>query len=125
MNDNFMHATTDHEIIKNWVLKWGGTPAIGGNTEDSSGKGVLRINFGPGIDNGQSIGWEEFFDIFEADRLVFRYSDEVTKGEESLSFNFVSRDKNAPLVEDETILPETNRLAEENMYNNFEVDQSY
>ena len=117
-----MQSTTDHEVIKNWITKWGGTPAIGGSTEDPSGKGILRINFGQFYD-GESIGWEEFFDIFEADRLLFRYNNEVVKGNEELSFNFVDRQKSAPLQDDETALPEINRMAEENMYDNFDINQ--
>ncbi|HZS42728.1 MAG TPA: hypothetical protein VFA52_00710 [Candidatus Paceibacterota bacterium] len=120
-----MQATTDHEVIKNWILKWGGTPAIGGDSEDGSGKGILRIIFGDNSENAEPIGWEEFFDIFEADRLTFRCNNDVVKGSEFLSFTFVDRDKSAPLKEDETSLPEINKMAEENMYDNFETDQSY
>jgi hypothetical protein len=117
-----MKSTIDHDTIKNWVNKWGGTPAIGGSTEDQSGKGILRINFG-NLYDGEPISWDEFFDIFEADRLVFRYSDEVIKGNEELAFSFVDRDKTPPLTDDETVLPETNRMAEENMYDNFDPNQ--
>ena len=117
-----MKSTTDHETIRSWVKRWGGSPAIGGGTEDSSGKGILRINFGTLYD-GEPISWEEFFDIFEADRLAFRYSNEVIRGNEELAFGFVDREKSAPLADDETILPDMSRMAEENMYDNFDLNQ--
>ncbi len=120
-----MESTTDHEVIKNWITKWGGIPAIGAGSEDGNGKGLLRINFAERADNGQPIDWEEFFDIFEADNLIFRYNSEVVKGSEELSFNFGDRVKTPSGKDDETLLPETNKMAEENMYDNFEIDQSY
>ena len=117
-----MKSTTDHDTIKNWVKKWGGQPAVGTDTLDGDGKGILRINFSKGA-RGEPIGWDEFFDIFEADHLAFRYNDIAVKGSEELAFSFVDRSKQAPSTDDETSLPEENSMAEENMYDNFGVDQ--
>ncbi len=87
--------TTDHDEIRTWVEERGGAPAHVRHTGDnSSGRGVLRIDF-PGMDAEESLellGWEEWFQTFDARRLAFLHEDEAEQGEESRFNKIVSRD---------------------------------
>jgi hemerythrin superfamily protein len=84
-------STTDHNIIKKWVEKRGGTPArVKGTGTDADDPGILRIDF-PGFsgeDTLEPIAWDEFFDAFEANELAFLYQDE---GNSRFS-KFIARD---------------------------------
>ncbi|HZW77124.1 MAG TPA: SDR family NAD(P)-dependent oxidoreductase [Flavobacteriaceae bacterium] len=81
-------------VIKNIgvpdILK--GKPAVVKSTEDTEkGEGILRINF-PGYaeDNLENISWEEFFTIFDENKLEFLYQKETKDGEESRFNKFVN-----------------------------------
>ena len=85
-------TTKDHNTIKNWTEERDGKPAVVESTTNSSeGGGLLRINF-PGYaeDNLKNISWEEFFRIFDDNRLQFLYQEETKDGGESRFFKFVS-----------------------------------
>jgi hypothetical protein len=63
-------STTDHNEIRRWAESNGGRPARVVGCE-----AALRIDF-PGEDDGENleaISWEEFFDTFEQENLVFLY----------------------------------------------------
>jgi hypothetical protein len=63
-------STTDHNEIRRWAEENGGRPARVVGSE-----AALRIDF-PGEPDGEdleSISWEEFFDTFEQQSLVFLY----------------------------------------------------
>ena len=85
------NTTTDHNEIKNWVIRRGGKPAkvrqIG--IGDSA---LLRIDF-PGYSGGDSLvelSWEEFFQIFEKNNLRFVHQDETIGGRESRFNKFIA-----------------------------------
>ena len=69
-------STTDHAIIRRWAEERGGKPAKVAGTEP----GDIRIDFPsfPGEDDEslEVISWDEFFDRFEEDNLVFMYREE-------------------------------------------------
>jgi hypothetical protein len=74
MADN--KTTTDHEEIRRWVEERGGRPALAPDQDEPFG---LRIEFPE--DRGKEdelllISWEEFFQKFDEDNLVFLYRDE-------------------------------------------------
>ena len=84
-------TTTDHDTIREWIEKRGGTPTIVKGTEDEEGEGILRVDFAERDEKLEEIEWEEFFEIFEDRGLAFLYQDETKDGSESRFFKFVKR----------------------------------
>lgn len=87
-------TTTDHSEIRKWAEERDGKPAVVESTaENGKSGGLLRINF-PGYaeDNLKEISWEEFFQIFDKNKLEFLYQEETKDGGESRFFKFVNRD---------------------------------
>lgn len=85
-------TTTNHEEIKKWVEARDGHPAIvKGTSKDGDGGGVLRINY-PGYaeDNLEDISWDEFFKIFDKNKLKFLYQEETSEGKTSRFSKFVN-----------------------------------
>ncbi len=75
MADN--RTTTDHEVIRRWVEERGGRPALAVEQQDQPLG--LRIEFPEDRGNEDGlllISWEEFFQKFDEDNLVFLYRDE-------------------------------------------------
>ena len=72
--------TTDHDEIRRWVESRGGKPAAVSATGSGDDPGILRINFDePGGDDDaglEEISWDEWFQAFDDNNLVFLYSDE-------------------------------------------------
>ena len=90
------NTTTNHEEIKNWVEERGGRPAIVKGTE-KAGSALLRIDY-PGYsgeDTLEEIEWDEFFEIFDENKLAFLYQDETADGGKSRFSKFVERGKAA------------------------------
>src|SRR5215831_2595025 len=78
-----LEFTTDHKMIRRWVSRWHGHPAVdkGSNaTGAGSGRreGALRIRLPHATDEQvlQEISWDEFFSRFEAEHLALEYLDE-------------------------------------------------
>lgn len=83
-------TTTDHSTIKAWASKRDGKPAIVKDTK-SNGSGLLRINFPGFAEEGlEDVSWEQFFSIFEENKLAFLYQEEID-GQKSRFFKFVDR----------------------------------
>jgi hypothetical protein len=87
--------TVDHEEIRRWVEERQGRPATVKYTGASKDLGLLRIDFPGGADEEslQPISWEDFFKKFDARKLAFLYQEELSGGEESRFFKFVSREE--------------------------------
>lgn len=83
--------TTNHDYIRRWVEERDGKPAqVKGTGSDEAG--ILRIDF-PGYGGEGSlehIGWEDFFEKFEASRLALLYQETTDAGERS-NFNKLVR----------------------------------
>ncbi|MEA3003921.1 MAG: hypothetical protein QOH81_2709 [Sphingomonadales bacterium] len=83
-------TTTDHDEIRRWAEARGGHPARVRGTE------ILRIDFderrGDDDEALERIGWEEFFDIFDRERLAFLHEDRTEDGKQSRFNKFVRRD---------------------------------
>ena len=93
MSDHEAKQTTDHDEIRRWVQERGGKPPRVKGTGSGDDPGVLRVDF-PGVgeeDRLEEIPWDEWFDKFEQENLVFLYQDEVKSGEESRFFKLVNR----------------------------------
>jgi hypothetical protein len=81
-------TTTDHDEIREWAETRDGHPA----KVDTGGKGgILRIDFGEPEDNLQEISWDEFFQIFDENKLAFLYQDKTADGGNSRFNKFVNR----------------------------------
>jgi len=66
-------VTTDHEFIRDWVERRGGCPTAARRTR---GTPVVQIDY-RGTSGGRTLvpmGWDEFFDWFERNKLAFQYS---------------------------------------------------
>jgi hypothetical protein len=75
MADN--KSTTDHEKIRRWAEERGGRPALAVEHQDQPLG--LRIEFPEDRDTQAGlllISWEEFFQKFDEDNLVFLYRDD-------------------------------------------------
>lgn len=83
------HQTRDHEKIRRWAEARGGRPAtVKGTAEGDEAAGLLRIAFDDD-DKLETIEWQEFFDKFDEENLVFLYQERTKDGEESRFFKFV------------------------------------
>ena len=86
------NVTTDHEEIRRWVQQRSGRPACVKATE-SGDSCLLRIDY-PGVgaeDSLEPLDWEEFFEIFDNERLAFLYQDQKKDGDVSRFSKFVNR----------------------------------
>lgn len=69
-------ATTDHDVIRQWVEARGGCPAhVKGTGRRRNDPGILRIDYSgfSGEDTLEEIGWDTWFDAFDRNRLAFLY----------------------------------------------------
>lgn len=87
-------TTTDHEEIRSWVEERDGHPAIVKGTE-KGGSALLRVDY-PGFsgeDTLEEIEWDEFFKIFDENKLSFLYQEKTEDGGLSRFSKFVERGK--------------------------------
>lgn len=85
--------TTDHDEIREWIEERDGRPSIVGPTAENGRKGgLLRVDFGDQDEELEEIEWEEFFEIFDENDLVFLHQDKTADGEVSRFNKFVSAD---------------------------------
>jgi hypothetical protein len=81
-------TTTSHEEIRKWAESRDGHPAV----IKTRGKGgVLRIDFGEPEEDLEQISWDEFFQIFDENKLAFLYQDKTQDGGTSRFNKFVER----------------------------------
>lgn len=81
-------TTSDHDEIRSWAEKRRGRPA---RVKGAAGGGILRIDFGEPEKGLEPISWEEFFRIFDHNRLLFLHQDETADGKPSRFNKFVDR----------------------------------
>lgn len=82
-------TTVDHDEIRKWVEQRDGRPAA---IRTRGKDGILRIDFGEQDEELDPIGWDEFFRIFDENKLAFLHQDKVEGGKTSRFNKFVSRD---------------------------------
>ena len=85
-------TTTDHDTIREWADARGGRPARAEGTGDTGG--LLRIDFNEPEERLEQISWDEFFRIFEENKLAFLYQETLEDGSTSRFNKLVDR-KNA------------------------------
>lgn len=87
--------TTHHDEIRQWVEEREGKPGMVSPSDKADVPASLEISF-PGESSTATvheISWEEFFDHFDKEELVFVYKDETAGGERSSFHKIVDRDK--------------------------------
>jgi hypothetical protein len=92
-------TTIDHDEIREWAEERGGVPATVKGTGRGKGKagetGILRLDFEPRDEELEEIGWDEFFEKFDKEKLAFLYQDETADGSTSRFHKFVNRGSTA------------------------------
>jgi hypothetical protein len=81
-------TTTDHAEIREWAEARGGHPA---KVRTKGEGGILRIDFGKPEDTLEEITWDEFFEVFDDNKLAFLYQEETQDGGKSRFNKFVAR----------------------------------
>ncbi|MCG5480617.1 hypothetical protein [Sinorhizobium alkalisoli] len=81
-------ATDKHEEIRRWVEERNGRPA---RVKATSNGGLLRIDFGEPEESLEPISWEEFFRVFDENRLLFLHQDKTADGSLSRFNKFIDR----------------------------------
>lgn len=97
-------VTTDHAVIKEWILRHKGTPEIIDDPEAGADKLGIRITFPGNVNDRYFIAdslhhrttWEEFFAIFEDQGLALEYSEHLSVVDPSLSYRFMKREYLSP-----------------------------
>jgi hypothetical protein len=85
-------ATTDHDAIRHWALRRGATPALVAASHDGT-RGELRFDLAEPDESLEEVMWDEFFRIFDEDRLAFVYEEETLEDDPSYVYEFVSREE--------------------------------
>ena len=81
-------TTTNHDEIRQWIEERDGRPAA----VRTKGKGgILRVDFGEPEENLEPIEWDEFFQIFDNNKLAFLHQDNTGGGKVSRFNKFVER----------------------------------
>jgi hypothetical protein len=82
-------TTTDHDEIRKWMEKRDGHPAA----VRTKGKGgILRVDFGEPEEALEPIEWDEFFQIFDENKLAFLHQDKTSDGKLSRFNKFIDRE---------------------------------
>jgi hypothetical protein len=82
-------STINHDEIRKWTETRDGRPAVIRTQGDG---GILRIDFGESDEDLEKIDWEEFFRIFDSNKLSFLHQDKTEDGGTSRFNKFISRD---------------------------------
>jgi hypothetical protein len=82
------NQTTSHEEIRQWAESRKGRPAKV-RTDDKGG--ILRIDFQEADEDLVEIDWDEFFTIFDQQKLAFLHQDKTRDGKTRHFNKFVDR----------------------------------
>lgn len=82
---------TSHDEIRKWAEERGGRPARVKDTAGKNGDGVLRFDFAEPDESLEEISWEDFFRIFDENKLALLAQDETSAGKTSRFSKFVNR----------------------------------
>ena len=82
----------DHDEIKAWADERGGKPATVSDTGDRDDPGILRLDFGDDDEGLETIGWGDWFETFDSNKLALLVQDKTADGETSRFNKLVSRD---------------------------------
>jgi hypothetical protein len=81
-------ATRSHEVIKRWAAERGAEP-VGVDYTNSEVRPLLRLEF-PGIADQtiKTLEWEQWFEVFDREELVFIYEEDQRDGRPSNYYAF-------------------------------------
>jgi len=82
-------TTTDHDEIRKWAEKRDGHPA---RVKTRGKGGILRIDFGEPEETLEPVAWDEFFKVFDENKLAFLYQDKTQDGGTSRFNKFIERE---------------------------------
>ena len=86
-------TTTDHKAIRKWIEGRKGHPAVVRATEDNGRSGgLLRVEFRDPEDRLDEVDWDEFFKIFDENKLAFLHQDKTADGKVSRFNKFIARE---------------------------------
>lgn len=91
-------TTSDHSEIKRWAEKRGGKPAIIDHPIARADKLGIRIEF-PGethevlMSETRPASWDEFFSIFEDQKLLLSYDDDPQGSDPTEWYHFEKRER--------------------------------
>lgn len=97
---NEFKTTINHDEIKRWVEMRRGRPQII-DAPDATGDQVsIRIDF-PGKEDerygvsdwAKYVTWDEFFEVFERQKLAFSYSEDRDIEDFSRAYRFIKRER--------------------------------
>ena len=66
-------STIDHGFIRAWAEARDGRPALLEGRTTPSGNNMLRFDFGTPEAGLREIAWDEFFEVFEAEKLALEF----------------------------------------------------
>ncbi len=92
MFDTEIKTTTDHQLIRAWIERRGGFPAVSKQTKT---KLRLSIHF-PGYSDPEAleeVTWSGFFKLFDVQRQTFSYRERTPDRKISRFNKFASRTK--------------------------------
>jgi hypothetical protein len=82
---------TDHDEIRSWAEARGARPARVKSTAGKGGGGILRFDFQEPDESLETLSWDEFFQIFDREKLALLEQEETKSGDTSRFFKFVNR----------------------------------
>lgn len=84
-------VTGDHTLIQQWILERKGKPVTRKVIRGTEILRVLQISFpdSAGQETLEEISWENFFECFEKEQLVFLYQEFALDGSLSRSYQFL------------------------------------
>jgi anaerobic selenocysteine-containing dehydrogenase len=86
-------TTTERDVIKKWIEERNGHPAVVRATEDDrKSGGLLRVEFRDPEDKLREIDWDEFFEVFEENKLAFLHQDKTADGKTGRFNKFINRE---------------------------------
>lgn len=95
-------TTVNHDLIRDWAAVREAVPVV---VEESGGRAELRIETEDDA-GGERLSWERFFELFESERLAFRYRERKSQGELQEEYELVRRDSHErEIAEDKTTEP--------------------
>jgi hypothetical protein len=84
-------TTLDHDEIRKWAEKRGGSPASVRGSEGDEEPGLLRLDFEPADKELEPISWDDFFEKFESESLAFLFQEATADGSLSRFHKFINR----------------------------------
>jgi hypothetical protein len=97
--------TTNHDEIRRWAEERGARPAIIRTGQGPDG--ILRFDFGDDDARLEEVSWDEFFRVFDDNRLALPCQEQIVSGQQSRFFRFVERHTSSGVTHEPAMQGET------------------